>query len=154
MDAHSVEVTIGQEAAEFMVQEAKSWHPCETGGVLVGHIHNGNFLVELAVGPGPNAQHKRAFFRRNQEYAERQVEEAFEKSKGRHDYLGEWHSHGRRQGPSTTDIISMMQIRDEVSNNCSRPLLIIVMQHRGSWAFYAYIPDSNALKEIYAEVEE
>lgn len=148
-----IAVTISQEAAAFIVAEAQSWHPKETGGVLVGHFEGDRLNIQHAVGPGPRATHKRAFFQRDQEHSERQVEMIHKQSGGKSDYLGEWHSHSRRQGPSATDISSMLNIRDEASNNCRQPLLVIVMQHRGSWGFSAFVPDGIGLKNLQVEIK-
>lgn len=152
--AMPLSAALSRNAADFLIAEAKSWYPRETGGVLVGQSVGGRLIVERAVGPGPNATHERAFFQRDQEYSEQQVEELYRQSDGRIDYLGEWHSHSRRQGPSRTDIGSMLQINKDASNNCPFPLLIIVMQHRRRWTFIAYFPSESELSQISMEIEE
>ena len=152
-------LTLSLEAAEAAATEADRWHPRETGGVLVGAIVEGCVRVEQAVGPGPQAVHERNFFLRDQDYAEQQVDLLHERSGGRVDYIGEWHSHSRIQGPSATDITSMLQISRDLSNITSDssnsmpfPVLVIAMRERRHWVFKAYVPRQGELIEMPAEV--
>jgi len=145
-------VILSSQATDGMAAEAGRWHPRESGGVLVGSVADGRVEVKQAVDAGPKATHRPSFFMRDQEYSEQQVNLHYEQSKGRVDYVGEWHSHSRVQGPSKTDITSMLQISKDVSNNIRFPVLIIAMRKRKRWEFKAYTPSQQMLLEIDVEI--
>ncbi|MFI7520629.1 Mov34/MPN/PAD-1 family protein [Micromonospora globbae] len=63
----------------------------ETGGILLGHLHDGVAEVRVAGRPGPTAVRQPAFFLRDLGYAQQLAHDAFT-----HDgsiWVGEWHTH-------------------------------------------------------------
>jgi len=80
---------------EFLVAEAETWAPRETGGVLLGYFGQpGNVPVILqAIGAGPRAVHRRWYYSPDVEFDESQVALYYEKSGRKTIYLGDWHTH-------------------------------------------------------------
>lgn len=137
-----------------MQRESSAWYPRETGGVVAGYVEGAVAYIRHAVGPGPRAVHRRRSFCRDSEYAEEQVNAIYERSHGLYDYLGEWHSHARTQGPSPIDTGSMLRISRTEEYGRPDPLLIICMCERRKWSFHAYGIVADHLAELSLTVEE
>jgi integrative and conjugative element protein (TIGR02256 family) len=77
----------------------------ETGGILLGYDESelGAMLVMDAGDPGPNAERRPDFFKRDLAHAQRLADEAFALWGSR--WIGEWHTHPRGAlAPSRTDL--------------------------------------------------
>ncbi len=124
--------------------------PCETGGVLVGHVDgDGRTVVTAVVGPGPNALHSRNRFQRDGEYTQAEVDRLYHESEGRVDYIGEWHSHPDAGGPSHIDRHAMSWISDDPRYSSREPLLIIMERvRRREWQLRAYRWVQQRLVEV------
>lgn len=100
------QVRLASEAAAMMAQEAAaSSDGRETGGILLGFDASdlGELFVMEAGGPGPEAERRADFFRRDLEHARRLADEAFRSTTAR--WVGEWHTHPRGQlVPSRVDL--------------------------------------------------
>jgi integrative and conjugative element protein (TIGR02256 family) len=120
---------------ETMRIESELGLPNETGGVLVGYADATNRTVITGiVGPGPRAFRTPTRFRRDGNYAQREVDRLHRESDGRDDYVGEWHSHPAPVGPSSFDRESMGWIGENERYRRERPLLIIMQRTRWrSW---------------------
>lgn len=134
--------------------ESQRKSPNETGGVLVGYVdENGRTVVTAVVGPGPNAVHSRSRFRRDGDYAQAEVDRLYHASKGRDDYVGEWHSHPDAGGPSFIDRGSMSWISNNPSYGRPEPVLIIMERVREpEWCPRAYRWVGRRLVEVGASV--
>ena len=114
---------------EAMRAESERGLPNETGGVLIGHVDAAGFTVITAVvGPGPRAVRTRTRFRRDGEYAQKEVDRVHGESGGRDDYVGEWHSHPASVGPSGIDRDSMEWIGGNERYLRAQPFLIIMQR--------------------------
>lgn len=80
-------------ALNFMQSESRSCAPLESGGVLLGWRRGNSTVVAVALGPGPAALHGRYLFVPDDNWDTEQVKNAFAKSGGDLNYLGDWHSH-------------------------------------------------------------
>jgi integrative and conjugative element protein (TIGR02256 family) len=77
----------------------------ETGGILLGYDESelGEMLVMEAGDPGPNAERRADFFKRDLAHAQRLADEALATTSSR--WIGEWHTHpGGALAPSRTDL--------------------------------------------------
>ena len=86
---------LSQTALDFIVHEASSKAPLETGGVLMGYIapSSGEPVVLCATGPGPEAAHSRYHYSPDQEYDENVIAAIYKETGRRLAYLGDWHTH-------------------------------------------------------------
>lgn len=63
----------------------------ETGGILLGHVHDGVAEIRVAGGPGPTAVRQPAFFLRDLGHAQQLAHDAFTRDGSI--WIGEWHTH-------------------------------------------------------------
>ncbi|MEX0655325.1 MAG: Mov34/MPN/PAD-1 family protein [Phycisphaeraceae bacterium] len=93
-------VWLSRSVLKFIVHNADHHHPEETGGVLLGYwINDGtDVVITKAVGPGPEAGHRRYGFTPDHQYQEQEIARFYEASGRRLGYLGDWHSHP--EGPT------------------------------------------------------
>lgn len=122
-----------------MIGECQTRYPKETGGILIGKRDGLLFHIEIAIGPGPNAIHKRNNFTRDGNFSQSQLDRIVIETKGELDYLGEWHSHPNKTGPSITDFNSLQKIKMDLSYNIPDPILGIVNYKKEEWQFCCYI---------------
>ncbi|MBA7563537.1 hypothetical protein ES708_05196 [subsurface metagenome] len=121
-------VFICKEAYELMKEEVKSIKNLETGGVLIGHTNkNGEFIIRKATMPGPNAIKKETCFLKDEEFTQKELENAFQNFGNKGLYLGEWHYHPQgNNSPSGIDIKSLTEIAKQDTYRIDSPLLIIL----------------------------
>jgi len=121
-------VSICKEAYELMKEEVKSTKNLETGGVLVGHINkHGEFVIRKATVPGPKAIKKETCFLKDEEFTQKELENAFQNFGNKGLYLGEWHYHPQgKNSPSGIDIKSLTEIAKQDTYRIDSPLLIIL----------------------------
>jgi integrative and conjugative element protein (TIGR02256 family) len=121
-------VFICKEAYEFMKKEVKNTNNLETGGVLIGHINkNGEFVIRKATLPGTNAIKTESYFLKDEEFTQKELENAFQNFGSKGLYLGEWHYHPQGTNlPSGTDIKSLTEIAKQDTYRIDSPLLIIL----------------------------
>ena len=84
---------ISQEALSLISEESRACYPKETGGILIGWQEGNVTHIQLAIGPGPKAIHKRSFFTRDGDYSQGKLDQIVDETHSKMDYLGEWHSH-------------------------------------------------------------
>lgn len=95
----------GEAVATIAAEAEASADGLETGGVLLGFDADalGEALVMEAGGPGPRAERRRDFFRRDVEHAQALADSAFARTTAR--WIGEWHTHPHGQlAPSRKDL--------------------------------------------------
>lgn len=126
-----VSLVLPDAIVEAMRFECEGGLPNETGGVLVGYVDAaGRTVITAIVGPGPRAFRTPSRFRRDGEYAQREVDLLHRQSDGRDDYVGEWHSHPAPVGPSGIDRGSMEWIGENERYRREQPFLIIMQRTR------------------------
>ena len=80
----------------------------EGGGVLLGRflVNSKNIIVDKVTEPMAGDIRKRNFFKRGEETHQKIINEEWEISNGRCNYLGEWHTHAEKYPtPSNIDLI-------------------------------------------------
>lgn len=133
-------VEIAHAVLAAMRAEAERGLSNETGGVLVGYREpSGAVIVVHATGPGPKAVHTPIRFQRDGDYAQAEVDRLHAASDGRHDYVGEWHTHPAPIGPSGVDREGMAWISDNPAYGTPEPLLVILQRtHWRGWRPLVY----------------
>ncbi len=125
---HAKKVSITSEAYELMKKEIKESNNLETGGVLIGCItESGEFVINKATEPGPRATKTETYFLKDEEFTQKELENAFQVFGDKGLYLGEWHYHPQgANSPSGTDIKSLTEIAKQDTYRIDLPLLIIL----------------------------
>ena len=136
---------ISDEASKFIKSESLNCFPKETGGILVGAIENNCVIIQHAVGPGPTATHKHARFKRDGNYSQETLDRFVQKSQGKYDYIGEWHSHPVHSPPSRVDIDSMIWIASNKVYDIDEPILLICVGP-SRWIFQCFSLTEKKLK--------
>jgi integrative and conjugative element protein (TIGR02256 family) len=99
-------VRIAADAVANIAREASaSSDGRETGGILLGFDASdlGELLVMEAGGPGPNAERRVDYFRRDLAHARALADDAYRRMTAR--WVGEWHTHPHGQlAPSRVDL--------------------------------------------------
>ena len=82
-------------AFDFMLSEARTRYPLETGGVLMGYWSLGYtaLVITASTGPGPKAIHKKTEFIPDSDFHEAEISRFYIQSGRIHTYLGDWHTH-------------------------------------------------------------
>jgi integrative and conjugative element protein (TIGR02256 family) len=138
-------VVMPREVAQFAMRSSGAHAPNESGGMLIGYVDGGLLYLTHATPPGPRAVHQPDLFVRDGDYSQLVLEAALAESNGRHDYVGEWHSHPFSQGPSSQDRISMKRIGEKASYACAHPALLLCRRHRRGWRLETYQWDGSFL---------
>jgi proteasome lid subunit RPN8/RPN11 len=114
-------VDVSERAQEAIQQAARRAYPDETGGVLLGAIVDGRPVVADAV-EIKDVDATPISYR----VGEGKVPEQVARSRDRDPrlgYLGEWHSHAHRTGPSPKDTVTMLTIAEE--SDTEAPVLLL-----------------------------
>lgn len=116
-----------------MCDEASARAPNETGGVLLGVAAGSTVWIEVVIGPGPNALHRRGYFVPDADYHQQQIATAYERSGRRLAYLGDWHTHpGMSAYLSGTDYKTLRAIGRYIPARQVRPIMA-VLGHEHPW---------------------
>jgi integrative and conjugative element protein (TIGR02256 family) len=106
----------------------------ETGGILLGYDADefGAALVMEAGDPGPTADRRRDFFRRDLAHAQQLADQAYTRSCSR--WIGEWHTHPRGAlAPSWKDLRTYRRFLRERELQFSTFLSLILGPGRDGW---------------------
>lgn len=125
----------------------------ENGGILLGgYIPSENkYVIETVSEPCINDQRGASHFIRNKENAQRIINQYWEDSEGRINYLGEWHTHGcERPYPSYVDRKLLKNIIKYHSNVWPEIFMLIVGRNN---TFYLGMADVKSKGEIIAEAQ-
>lgn len=117
-------------AASIRVEAATSADGFETGGLLLGHVHDECVEVRYAGGPGPNARRKSDRFSRDLEHSTAMAQAAWQLD--RSVWVGEWHTHPKGgPPPSQLDLATYARhLRDpDLSLPCFTALIVLP----GAW---------------------
>jgi integrative and conjugative element protein (TIGR02256 family) len=120
-------VTLAAAAYETIAAEARrSADGKETGGILLGHDHDGELLVSAAGDPGPDAERAARRFRRDLKHAQALADAAYRRDGSV--WIGEWHTHPDGQvEPSAVDLGTYLSHLADASLGFDRFLSLIVV---------------------------
>lgn len=101
----------------------------EAGGILIGERRGNNFVVTEVTTPSPIDTSSRYHFVRKGSHHQKHIDSAYERSDGKLNYLGEWHTHPERiASPSRTDFINW---KKSLGNHL--PSIVAVVGTYKSW---------------------
>lgn len=145
-------VVVDPSAWEDAVQTASRQSGTETGGILWGCRHSaGVYVAELIEVPDPDATC--TSYVRSSETAARELESRIRglPEESLDGYVGEWHTHLERQGPSRTDRSEINQISKNSGGEVA--LIVIALDPRSSlWAPEGLCARSGRTRRAAVEV--
>jgi integrative and conjugative element protein (TIGR02256 family) len=137
-----VQIEAGVKAALFAHVAAEPVH--ETGGILLGNaIDDHTIRITEVSPPGPGAVKRPSYFSRDTRFLQRWLERRYSRSRGRSDYVGEWHvHHALGVPPSSVDRRSLWRIAKRTNYAVDNPVLLIAedvpgMQRLRGYGFVA-----------------
>ncbi|MGE1076177.1 Mov34/MPN/PAD-1 family protein [Pseudomonas fragariae (ex Marin et al. 2024)] len=102
----------------------------EAAGVLIGERRGSHLVIHDISEPGKGDIRRRCFVDRRGPHHQVAVDDAFARSLGTLQYLGEWHTHPEDiPSPSTTDLVTWH--RNLVEKG---PMALIIMGRKEVWA--------------------
>ncbi len=114
-----------------LIDEAQGAAPSETGGMLLGYDGRAEPVVMNVIGPGPRAIHESCRFVPDHEYQVARIEQLYNDSNRRLQYLGDWHTHPKvRAFLSEQDRITMKLIASCKEARCAQPIMLVMGQER------------------------
>lgn len=108
-----------------------NWFSTEAAGVLIGERRGPHVVVHQISEPGPGDIRRRCFVDRRGAHHQKAIDEAFVRSSGVLQYLGEWHTHPEDfPSPSSKDIGTWQQhlIADR------EQMALLIIGRKGIWA--------------------
>jgi integrative and conjugative element protein (TIGR02256 family) len=149
VDKTPIYFNVAERVRRFIAWECSRRFPRETGGILVGKLDGDYALIEYATGPGPTAQHAFQSFKRDGSYSQTRLDMIVARSQGVCDYIGEWHSHPKKVGPSFKDMAAMHWIANNRNYATKYPVMgLCTHQSRNVWKLDFYILDGQHLRSL------
>lgn len=140
---------LAEKARELILVESTRKYPDETGGMLVGKFDENCVLIENATCPGPGARHSSHRFRRDGNYSQRVLDDIVMECEGEYDYIGEWHSHPAKSGPSPRDMAAMRWVANNDKYAIDQPILgLCTNESAVNWRLNFYSFDGQQLLEL------
>lgn len=138
-----IKVWLSRRAVDRIQSDACKYFPLETGGVLLGWRKGNDRIIVDVIGAGPNALHGQTRFLPDHKWQMHHLAEAFRKSDGDLDYLGDWHTHPN--GVAQLSDMDRGTLR-RISRTVADPLMLIAagdpsagwtmaawLQHKARW---------------------
>lgn len=122
-------ISINEKTLNFIEEQARYATNQETGGVIggFGSLEEGTIVISHASDGGSAATRCPTFFSRDTTYCQRIVDEWASQSRGKIDYLGEWHKHFEdNPKPSLTDLETLGRIARDPNYHVAIALLLII----------------------------
>ena len=105
----------------------------EAGGVLLGSRATHELRVELATEPGGDDRARHRSFERCPRRAQTLINEAWQKSEGRCNYLGEWHTHPEAHPKPSMQDRKMIRQMFRQAKPCPEVLLLLIVGTKTVW---------------------
>jgi integrative and conjugative element protein (TIGR02256 family) len=129
------QIRLAADALATIAREAAvSADGCETGGILLGFDAGefGEMLVMEAGDPGPTAERRPDFFRRDLGHSQRLADDAFARTTAR--WVGEWHTHPHGAlAPSRKDLRTYRGFLRDPELHFQTFLAVIVGPKNNGW---------------------
>ncbi|MCE5311437.1 MAG: Mov34/MPN/PAD-1 family protein [Acidobacteriales bacterium] len=125
---------VAESVLQTMRNEAHRRFPVESGGVLIGYWAKQQVIIVAATAPGPDAHHTSARYVPDQAHDEQQVAQAYNASRRRYIYLGDWHTHPN-QDPylSEDDCRTLAHIAAHGPARATVPIMIVLGGGPSDW---------------------
>jgi integrative and conjugative element protein (TIGR02256 family) len=123
----------GSAAATILGEAVRSRDGYETGGILLGHLHNGGTAeIRHAGDPGLVAVRQPTFFLRDLDHAQRLAEKAFTRDGSI--WIGEWHTHpAAAPVPSDRDLDTYARLLADPDLDF-QVVVSIILAGQGDWS--------------------
>ena len=119
------EVVIKKGVIALFEEEVDKAAGLETGGILMGYLDGHKICITKASKAGPKAIHDEIYFKADPDYIDMFIDMEVANSKGRIQYLGEWHTHPQVEPyPSTVDLDSITDIASTSSKGFTLLLIL------------------------------
>ncbi|GAB3578184.1 hypothetical protein GCM10027406_13960 [Leifsonia lichenia] len=119
----------------------------ETGGILLGHLESGGFLVSVAGDPGPYAVHRRDFFLRDLTHAQSLATDAWNADEAQ--WIGDWHTHPHGSlMPSDADLGTYRQHLEDPELGFTSFLSVVARSTDRGVALAAWAVTTSRLQRI------
>lgn len=106
----------------------------EQGGILLGEIFNDKIIISEIITPSNLDRNGRFFFIRSKNNAQAIINDYWDKSNGKINYLGEWHTHYQQHPlPSIQDDRTMKKIINKTLTELDFTILIIKGKNTSLW---------------------
>lgn len=145
---HNKNVIISESVEKFLDSYSSQFLPKETGGILLGFEDDKKIYITHATEAGLNAKHSNFRFTRDQKYCKNVLDRIFVETNGRCDYIGEWHSHPFNCSISPLDMISLISLKLNPSNNVENPILLININEGSHWRKDIFVFEKIRLYKI------
>lgn len=133
-----------------ILRAAATCKPQETGGLLLGRRLADTIHISHVIGGGPGAISTTTSFVPDRDWQYDRIDELFQETRGRIEYLGDWHTHpGGNPLPSRTDRALLRSTARNPACRCPMPVMIIVGTDSSTeWVARAhlYVPPSARLR--------
>lgn len=140
-------IHISKSVLQTIEEETTFHYPNEFGGVFIGYKSNENFIITNILIPDEYKNGKTIFVREPGTLNER-LSEIYNRTNGKIQYLGEWHSHpDGPTNPSSTDINAMKEIANDKNINIDKPILMIAEVGKVSFDKDLYVYNNKKLKK-------
>lgn len=139
---------------DLILANGSSFHPLETGGILMGRTRSRTTVVRALIGPGPEAEHRRYSFSPDHEWQTQAVADVYASFKRAIDYLGDWHTHpGGTTRPSERDKDVAFSIAAHPAARAPRPLMLIcALNENATFEIQPYVLGRGRLRRADLEI--
>jgi len=130
-----LQVCISRQLLEEIKKAAKQCYPNEFGGVFVGYYDQSYCKAQIVQTIYPNDfQNSPVHFQRDTEDLNHYFRELYQKTDGKHIYLGEWHSHPNMNCfPRITDYAAIKSIAENPNVKISSPYSLLWEGRKIKW---------------------
>lgn len=144
----NLSVLISDNCIKSMITVLKKHYPNEFGGILLGIRRNAQLTIVDFKEPVNYEITRTKFVRKNDELNQ-YLADAYHKSNGLLEYLGEWHSHPNGSANfSDDDKKTMLKIADDIDVGFNSPILVIFSLTKNAYYLKIYVTFKNRLIEL------
>lgn len=148
-------VWLSEGAWDAIISEATAKEPLETGGVLLGYWASPTeVVVTRAVGPGPNAAHRRTSFVPDHAFHLAEIAAHYDRTAGVEVYLGDWHTHpgAVNATPSSKDKSAVKRIAADAEARAPKALAMIATGEGCVWEPSCWVGRLEPLLAIWTRL--
>ena len=147
-DGHLV-VIMSSTLKRLLIYRQHSWCSKEAGGVLIGERRGTHIVIQEISEPGEGDIRSRNSVDRRGPHHQKVVNEAFSRSLGTLQYLGEWHSHPEDiPAPSIKDLNTWERHLVD-----SKPMILLIVGREKIWAAKKISDKIIPLIEFHASLD-
>lgn len=144
-------VVFSNKAYNAIIRETFDKHPVETGGILLGHIIDGIWLVMEVLPPGINSIFQTAYFEYDEQFVNYLAQSVANQYKKPLSLLGLWHRH-----PGSMDVFSGTddQTNSTFARQLTKGVISGLVNVDPKFRFTMYYLDRNKIGKVRPEYEK